>query len=91
MRQFCGDRHDTVIRRWFECQVARRPLEGLRKVLEINHEPGYAVVEPGVSWFDRTTRSRRPATATFLFTIPDLGWGSVIGNSLDDGVTYIAF
>jgi hypothetical protein len=26
-----------------------------------------------------------------LISIPDLGWGSVIGNSLDDGISYLSY
>ncbi|MFI7583471.1 FAD-binding oxidoreductase [Kocuria sp. M1N1S27] len=54
---------------------------------EINEEMAYAVVEPGVTWQDLHDAVR--ARGLDLMTpAPDLGWGSIIGNSMDSGHTY---
>jgi 4-cresol dehydrogenase (hydroxylating) len=59
----------------------------MNRVLEINDELAYAVVEPGVRWFDLHDAVKAAGYALMTPT-PDLGWGSVIGNQLDNGVTY---
>jgi len=59
----------------------------MNRVLEINEELAYAVVEPGVRWFDLHDAVKAAGYA-LLTPTPDLGWGSVIGNQLDNGVTY---
>jgi 4-cresol dehydrogenase (hydroxylating) len=62
-------------------------LRQMNRVLEIDSDLAYAVVEPGVRWFDLYDALR--ADGDRLWTsIPDLGWGSVIGNSLDYGIGY---
>jgi 4-cresol dehydrogenase (hydroxylating) len=62
-------------------------LRGMNRILEINDELAYAVVEPGVKWFD--LHEALVADGHPLFAaITDLGWGSVIGNSMDNGITY---
>jgi 4-cresol dehydrogenase (hydroxylating) flavoprotein subunit len=60
-------------------------LRRMNRVLEVDEEHAYAVVEPGVSFFDlyEAVRGRRLWIST-----PDLGWGSVVGNTLDHGVGY---
>ncbi|WP_330347038.1 FAD-binding oxidoreductase [Streptomyces sp. NBC_00582] len=60
----------------------------MNRVLEINRELAYAVVEPGVRWFDLYDALEASGNGDLWCSIPDLGWGSVIGNSLDNGVTY---
>lgn len=62
----------------------------MNRILEINEELAYAVVEPGVRWFDLYDELRRRGSRLML-SIPDIGWGSVIGNSLDNGVTYLPY
>ena len=63
-------------------------LREMNKVLEINAELAYAVVEPGVSWFELREALDNAGHEDLFFSVPDLGWGSVIGNSLDNGMTY---
>ncbi|MGE0136922.1 MAG: FAD-dependent oxidoreductase [Ilumatobacteraceae bacterium] len=63
-------------------------LRKRNRVLEINEELGYAVVEPGVRWFDLYEAIQSGGHKLWL-SCADLGWGSVIGNSLDNGVTYL--
>ena len=43
-----------------------------------------AVVEPGVRWFDLYDAIQAGGHKLML-SIPDLGWGSVIGNFLENG------
>ncbi|GAA1537263.1 4-cresol dehydrogenase (hydroxylating) [Microbacterium ginsengiterrae] len=66
-------------------------LREMNRVLEINEELAYAVVEPGVSWFELREALDRAGHEDLWFSIPDLGWGSVIGNSLDNGMTYAPY
>jgi 4-cresol dehydrogenase (hydroxylating) len=63
-------------------------LRRMNRILEINEELAYAVVEPGVSFFDLCAELRRRGSALWA-SIPDLGWGSVVGNALDHGFGYL--
>ena len=65
-------------------------LRQMNRVLEIDDECAYAVVEPGVRWFDLYDALRTGGHKLWL-SIADVGWGSVIGNSLDNGVTYLPY
>ena len=65
-------------------------LRNMNRVLEIDEECAYAVVEPGVRWFDLYDAIRAGGHKLWL-SIADLGWGSVIGNTLDHGVTYLPY
>jgi 4-cresol dehydrogenase (hydroxylating) len=62
----------------------------MNKVIEINEELAYAVVEPGVRWFDLYD-AIEAGGYSLQVSVPDLGWGSVIGNSLDNGITYMPY
>jgi FAD/FMN-containing dehydrogenase len=63
-------------------------LRRMNRVLEIEEELAYAVVEPGVRWFDLFD-ALQDAGGGLWPSIPDLGWGSVVGNSLEYGVGYM--
>ncbi|GGH48361.1 FAD-binding oxidoreductase [Microbacterium album] len=65
-------------------------LRRFNRILEIDDELAYAVVEPGVSWLELYTALREGGHDLTL-SVPDIGWGSVIGNSLDHGVTYMQY
>lgn len=65
-------------------------LRQMNRVVEIDEELGYAVVEPGVRWFD-LYEAIRAGGHRLMLSIADLGWGSVVGNSLDNGVTYMPY
>jgi len=65
-------------------------LRNMNRVLEIDDECAYAVVEPGVRWFDLYDAIQAGGHKLWL-SIADLGWGSVIGNTLDHGVTYLPY
>ncbi|MET4639253.1 FAD-binding oxidoreductase [Mycetocola sp. 2940] len=64
-------------------------LRRMNRVIEINPTLAYAVVEPGVSWLDLHQALQDGGHDDLLVSVPDLGWGSVIGNTLDSGVTYL--
>ena len=61
----------------------------MNKIIEINEEMGYAVVEPGVTFFDLYHELRRRGSKLWS-SCPDLGWGSIVGNTLDHGFGYTA-
>jgi 4-cresol dehydrogenase (hydroxylating) flavoprotein subunit len=63
-------------------------LRNMNRVLEINEELAYAVVEPGVRWFDLYD-AIKAGGHRLMPSIADVGWGSVIGNTLDHGLTYL--
>jgi len=63
-------------------------LRKMNRVLEINHELAYAVVEPGVRWFDLYDALEAEG-GDLQVMVPDLGWGSVIGNQMDNGSGYL--
>lgn len=62
-------------------------LRRMNRVLEVNEENAYAVVEPGVSFFD-LYKAVRGGGHKLWISVPDLGWGSVIGNTLEHGIGY---
>jgi (+)-pinoresinol hydroxylase len=59
-------------------------LKRLNRVLEVNEPNAYALVEPGVSYFDLYEHITK-ANLDVWIDPPDPGWGSVIGNALDGG------
>jgi 4-cresol dehydrogenase (hydroxylating) len=65
-------------------------LGRMNRILEVNEEFGYAVVEPGVTFFDLYEHIRAKKMKLWL-SVPALGWGSVIGNALDRGVGYTPY
>jgi 4-cresol dehydrogenase (hydroxylating) flavoprotein subunit len=65
-------------------------LRKMNRVLEINEECAYAVVEPGVRWFD-LYEAIQAGGHRLMLSIADVGWGSVVGNTLDHGVTYMPY
>jgi 4-cresol dehydrogenase (hydroxylating) len=65
-------------------------LSRMNRILEVNEKFGYALVEPGVSYFDLYNHIRDKGLKLWL-DVPDPGWGSVIGNALDHGVGYTPY
>jgi 4-cresol dehydrogenase (hydroxylating) flavoprotein subunit len=65
-------------------------LKRMRRVLEINEELGYALVEPGVSFFDLFDALQAAGGKLWIST-PAPGWGSVIGNALEHGLGYTPY
>ncbi|XPP27107.1 MAG: FAD-binding oxidoreductase [Leucobacter sp.] len=59
-------------------------LRRMNRVLEISEDGAYAVIEPGVRFFD-LYEAIKASGAKLWMSVPDLGWGSVIGNALEHG------
>ena len=62
-------------------------LKRMNRVLEVDDKRHFALVEPGVSYFD-LYRYVHERGLKVLLDFPDPGWGSPMGNSLDHGVGY---
>lgn len=65
-------------------------LERMNRVLEVNEELGYAVVEPGVRFRDLYAHLQENGHKLWI-SVPELDWGSVIGNALERGFGYTAY
>jgi (+)-pinoresinol hydroxylase len=63
-------------------------LKRMNRILEINERNAYALVEPGVSYFDLYRYIQEKGLKLWV-DVPDPGWGSPIGNSLDRGGGYL--
>jgi len=59
-------------------------LKRMNRVLEVNQPNAYALVEPGVNYFDLHEHITKAGLDVWIDP-PDPGWGSVIGNALDGG------
>jgi len=59
-------------------------LKRMNRVLEVSGRNAYALVEPGVSYFDLYDHVTKAGLDVWIDP-PDPGWGSVIGNALDGG------
>lgn len=62
-------------------------LRRMDRILEIDVAQGFARIEPGVS-FANLYDALREQDAPLMMSVPDLGWGSMIGNALDHGYGY---
>ena len=62
-------------------------LKRMNRILAVDEKRHFAVVEPGVSYFDLYNYIKERGLKVML-DIPDPGWGSPVGNSLDHGVGY---
>jgi len=62
-------------------------LKRMNRVLEVNDKNHYALVEPGVSYFD-LYRYIQDHKLKVWIDPPDPGWGSPMGNSLERGGGY---
>jgi 4-cresol dehydrogenase (hydroxylating) flavoprotein subunit len=65
-------------------------LRRMNQVLEINEDAGYALVEPGVQFFDLYAALKAGGHKLWI-SVPDLGWGSVTGNALEHGYGYTVY
>ncbi|AGL20666.1 FAD-binding oxidoreductase [Actinoplanes sp. N902-109] len=65
-------------------------LSRLNRIIEVDATFGYALVEPGVTYFDLYNHLREH-NLPFWLDVPDLGWGSVIGNTMERGVGYTPY
>ncbi len=62
-------------------------LKRMDKILEVNQDRNFALVEPGVSYFD-LYRYIQDRGLKVLIDCPDVGWGGPVGNALDRGMGY---
>jgi FAD/FMN-containing dehydrogenase len=62
-------------------------LKRMNRILEVSERNAYALVEPGVSYFDLYRHIRENKLKVWI-DCPDPGWGSPLGNSLDHGAGY---
>ncbi len=62
-------------------------LKRMNQILEVNEENAYALVEPGVSYFDLYKYIQERKLKVWI-DCPDPGWGSVLGNAIDRGGGY---
>jgi len=65
-------------------------MNRMNRILEVNEEFGYALVEPGVSYFDLYDYIQARGLKLWL-DVPDPGFGSVMGNALDHGIGYTPY
>jgi 4-cresol dehydrogenase (hydroxylating) flavoprotein subunit len=65
-------------------------LQRMNRVIEVNETLAYALVEPGVSYFDLYTYLRSHGYSLWVDP-PAAGWGSVVGNTLERGFGYTAY
>jgi (+)-pinoresinol hydroxylase len=62
-------------------------LKRMNRVLEVNDKNHYALVEPGVSYFDFYRHIQDQGLKVWIDP-PDPGWGSLVGNALERGGGY---
>jgi 4-cresol dehydrogenase (hydroxylating) len=60
-------------------------LKRMNRILEIDEASGYALIEPGVTFFD-LYEALRAGGHRYWVSAPALGWGSVVGNALERGL-----
>jgi (+)-pinoresinol hydroxylase len=65
-------------------------LKRMNRVLEVDERNAFALVEPGVSYFDLYNYIEERGLDLWIDP-PDPGWGSVIGNALDGGGGWTAY
>jgi len=59
-------------------------LKRMNRVLEVSEKNAFALVEPGVSYFDLYRHIRDKGLKLWI-DCPEPGWGSLIGNAVDRG------
>ncbi|KAH7376911.1 hypothetical protein B0T11DRAFT_347199 [Plectosphaerella cucumerina] len=62
-------------------------LQRMNRILEVNEKMTYIVVEPGVTFFDVYNYFAKHKLDLWM-SVPALGWGSVLGNTVDRGHGY---
>lgn len=65
-------------------------LRRMNRILEVDETLGYALVEPGVTYFD-LHRHLRARGVKLWIDPPAAGWGSVVGNTLERGFGYTPY
>ena len=62
-------------------------LSRMNRIIEVNEDSAYCVVEPGVTYFQLYQHLKDKGIGLWL-SPPEPGWASVMGNALDHGVGY---
>jgi 4-cresol dehydrogenase (hydroxylating) len=62
-------------------------LKRMNKILKVDDTRNFCLVEPGVTYFDLYNYVKEHKLNVWL-DLPDPGWGSPVGNSLDHGIGY---
>ena len=62
-------------------------LKRMNRVLEVDEARNFALVEPGVSYFDLYRHIQERGLKLWI-DCPDPGWGSPVGNALERGIGY---
>ena len=62
-------------------------LSRMNQILEVNEEQCFAIVEPGVTFYDLYNYIHEHKLNLWM-SCPALGWGSIVGNTLDKGFGY---
>ena len=62
-------------------------LSRMNRIIEVNEDSAYCVVEPGVTYFQLYEHLQKNKIKLWL-SPPEPGWASVMGNALDHGVGY---
>lgn len=62
-------------------------LHRMNKIIEINEEYAYAIVEPGVTFIQLYEEIKKRKLNLWI-SVPAIGWGSVVGNTLERGIGY---
>ncbi|MCP5145837.1 MAG: FAD-binding oxidoreductase [Gammaproteobacteria bacterium] len=65
-------------------------LKRMNRIVEVNEELGYAIVEPGVTFFQLFDYLEANNIKLWL-SPPAPGWGSVMGNALERGFGYTPY
>ena len=62
-------------------------LKRMNRILKVDEDRHFALVEPGVAYFDLYAYIKEHDLKVMI-DVPDPGWGSPMGNSLDHGVGF---
>ena len=65
-------------------------LKRMNRILEVNEQYGYALLEPGVTYFE-LYRYLQDRGHKLWIDCAAPGWGSVVGNALEHGVGYTPY
>lgn len=65
-------------------------LKRMNRVLEVDEKLAYALVEPGVTYFDLHAHLREHGLKLWIDP-PAAGWGSIVGNTLERGFGYTPY
>jgi 4-cresol dehydrogenase (hydroxylating) len=65
-------------------------LGRMKRILEVDERHGYAVIEPGVGFFDLYEHLRDNGIPLWM-SVPGNAWGSVLGNALERGLGYTPY